>query len=144
MLILLVFFHRYLGATVAFTCLILLGSLLFTIGGYRASQSIHKDTMSRMLQAPYSWYQNTPQGRITSRFTTDLGVVDIQLSLWNDNLAQMGSQYLAMAGLVVYVELMTCFHCLLGHIGVAVPVALFTANNFYVLLCSFIHVEKFI
>jgi hypothetical protein len=42
----------YLGATSGFTILILVGSLLFTIGGYRASQSIHRDTMSRMLQAP--------------------------------------------------------------------------------------------
>ena len=42
----------YLGATSGFTLLILVGSLLFTVGGYRASQSIHRDTMSRMLQAP--------------------------------------------------------------------------------------------
>jgi ABC-type multidrug transport system fused ATPase/permease subunit len=92
-----------LQATAVFAIFILVGSLLFTIGGFRASQAIHKDTMSRMLQAPYSWYQDTPVGRITSRFTTDLGLVDIQLSLWCDNLAQMGSQYLAMVGLIVYI-----------------------------------------
>ena len=45
--------------------------------------------------ARYSWYQDTPQGRITSRFTTDLGVVDIQLSLFMDNCAQMSSQCVA-------------------------------------------------
>lgn len=59
--------------------------------------------MERMLQAPYAWYQDTPVGRITSRFTTDLGLVDIQLSLWVDNMAQMGSQYLAMVGIIVYI-----------------------------------------
>lgn len=70
------------GSTLTFIIFMMLGSVLYTVGGFRASKAIHYDCISRMLYAPYSWFQDTPTGRITSRFTTDLGFVDIQLSFW--------------------------------------------------------------
>jgi ABC-type multidrug transport system fused ATPase/permease subunit len=59
----------------AYTFLILSGSVLYTIGGFRASLALHTETMARIIKAPFSWFQDTPIGRITSRFTTDLGTV---------------------------------------------------------------------
>jgi len=91
----------YIGAAVGFTLFILAGSLLYAVGGYNASQKVHHDTLSRILRAPFSWFQDTPMGRITSRFTTDLGTVDFDLSFSMDNTSQLGVQFVVMLGVIV-------------------------------------------
>lgn len=97
------YMYVYVGVSLAFTCFILAGSIMYTIGGYRASQSLHFDTIARLLQAPYSWFQKTPIGRISSRFTADLSCVDIELSFWIDNLSQLGLQFLAYVCVIAYI-----------------------------------------
>ena len=79
------------------------GSALYTVGGFRASQALHSVTISKVLYAPFAWFQDTPIGRITSRYTTDLSSVDQELSLWLDNLSQLGMQLLAMAVVMIYI-----------------------------------------
>ena len=69
----------------------------------RASKVIHYSSMHRMLYAPYSWFQETPVGRIMSRFTTDLSFVDLQLSSWLDSLTQLGFQFIAMVAVVIWI-----------------------------------------
>ena len=64
--------------------------MFYTIGGFRASKRLHLQTITKIAYAPFSWFQDTPIGRITSRYTTDLGSIDIELSLWLDNLSQLG------------------------------------------------------
>ncbi len=55
----------------------------------RASKELHHSTVKRLLFAPLSWYNSTPSGRILSRYTADIGVVDTQISLYVDNAVQM-------------------------------------------------------
>ena len=46
----------------------------------RASVSLHADTMRRVIYAPMAWHDATPAGRILSRFSSDLTVIDMRLS----------------------------------------------------------------
>jgi hypothetical protein len=64
-------------------------SVFLTAISVRASMSMHRDTISRVLYAPVSWYDATPSGRVLSRFTSDLNTVDVKLSMDIDNLLQM-------------------------------------------------------
>ena len=93
----------FIGGSFGYTLLVWVGSALYTVGGFRASQALHSITVSKVLYAPFSWFQDTPIGRITSRYTTDLSSVDQELSLWLDNLSQLGTQLLAMAAVMIYI-----------------------------------------
>merc|ERR1719310_2529491 len=45
----------------------------------RASGNVHRDSLVRILKAPMGWFESIPSGRILTRFSSDLTVVDIQL-----------------------------------------------------------------
>jgi hypothetical protein len=64
-------------------------SIFMTAISVRASMSLHRDTISRVLYAPLAWYDATPSGRVLSRFTSDLNTVDVKLSMDIDNVLQM-------------------------------------------------------
>ena len=48
--------------------------------GVAASRTLHADTVRRLSWAPLWWYDATPSGRILSRYTSDVGVIDTQLA----------------------------------------------------------------
>lgn len=64
-------------------------SIFLTAISVRASGSMHRDTIKRVLYAPMGWYDATPSGRVLSRFTSDLNNVDVKLSMDMDNVLQM-------------------------------------------------------
>lgn len=92
----------YIAASLGFTFFVLLGSTGYCFGGYSASKALHHRVVSKLLYAPYAWFQDTPVGRTTSRLTTDLSLVDLELSFWCDNGSQLGMQFLAMVSVIVY------------------------------------------
>lgn len=53
-------------------------------GGTRAARKVFSVMLASVLQAPLSYFETQPQGRILSRFTYDTEVVDILLT---ENLA---------------------------------------------------------
>ncbi|QRW00087.1 ABC transporter transmembrane region [Ceratobasidium sp. AG-Ba] len=58
---------------------ILLSVSTFTIhvdGSVRASRHIHDRLLASLLAAPLRWFDSTPSGRITSRFTQDIRSID--------------------------------------------------------------------
>ena len=69
----------------------------------RASRSLHHDTVHRLLHAPLHWYDATPSGRTLSRFTSDMGAVDQQLTLELDNGGQLGTNFVALCAVVLVV-----------------------------------------
>jgi len=81
----------YIGTSIGHVCLILLMSCLMAVGGVRASHVLHKECLERVIKAPTKWFEETPSGRIMSRFSSDLGVVDIRLALYIDNYLQIGA-----------------------------------------------------
>ena len=86
----------YLGAAAAHLSSVLATAVCFTLMGVRASRSLHRTTIRRVLYAPLWWYDATPSGRTLSRFTSDSATIDIQLNQQLDGFVQM-----AMMGLVL-------------------------------------------
>ncbi|KAI1339003.1 P-loop containing nucleoside triphosphate hydrolase protein [Xylariaceae sp. FL0016] len=55
-------------------------SILLTIFGTRASKTLLRQAVTRTLRAPMSFFDTTPLGRITNRFSRDVDVMDNNLS----------------------------------------------------------------
>lgn len=49
---------------------------MFVYGGYRAAKIIHEGALARIIRSPMSFFDSTPVGRILTRFSKDLDVVD--------------------------------------------------------------------
>lgn len=47
---------------------------------YHACKNLHANAIRRVMHAPMSWFDTTPIGRITNRFSKDVDVVDNQLA----------------------------------------------------------------
>ena len=69
----------YSVAAAFFAVFLLLESTLFMLGGVRSSRSLHYRCLNTLMHAPVSWFDSTPKGRIISRFSADLSIVDIFL-----------------------------------------------------------------
>jgi len=54
-----------------------------------ASRSLHESCLKRLLQAPVGYFDETPQGRILSRFGTDLAQLDTQVSVYLESAVQI-------------------------------------------------------
>ena len=78
----------YVGGALGYVLSLMTTSVFFTVMSVRACATLHRDTIGRVLHAPLSWYDKTPSGRITSRFTSDLQKVDLQLMMDLDNTFQ--------------------------------------------------------
>jgi len=50
-------------------------------GGARCAEKMFKAMTKRVLRAPMSYFDTTPLGRILNRFTYDVEVLDIELSI---------------------------------------------------------------
>jgi len=64
-----------------------LTSVWASIIGVKASRTLHIEMIKRIVHAPLSWFEKTPSGRILSRFTSDLQVVDTRLTMDIDTVA---------------------------------------------------------
>ncbi len=79
-------------------------SLYFLEGCIRASKTMHHDCVDNLLHAPISWFESTPSGRILSRFSADLNIVDILLGSCFDPFIQLLLLSIAMfVGMMIVV-----------------------------------------
>ncbi|KAI0167068.1 ATP-binding cassette transporter protein YOR1-like protein [Hypoxylon sp. FL1284] len=80
-------------------------SLLLTIFGTRASRTLLRQAVTRTLRAPMSFFDTTPLGRITNRFSRDVDVMD-------NNLADaMRMYFLTLAMIIsVFALIIAFFH----------------------------------
>ena len=67
------------ACTTMVICMVL-SSYFLGKGTTRASLTLHEDVLRTLLHAPVSWFQETPSGRILSRLSSDLSVVDSSLA----------------------------------------------------------------
>ena len=51
-------------------------------GGVRAARKLYEGVSARTLNAPMSYFDTTPQGRVVSRFTFDTEQIDVLLTVW--------------------------------------------------------------
>ena len=66
----------YAIITVASALLMFVYSACWASGGTTASYSLHDRMLSRVIRAPISFYDTTPAGRITNRFSGDIDIID--------------------------------------------------------------------
>lgn len=93
----------YVAFLGCFAICVVLSSRFSVVGTIRASKTLHHHCMSRLMRAPLFWWNGTPKGRIISRFSSDLGVVDQHLGNQLDNLCQVGFTVMAMFAVVIVV-----------------------------------------
>ncbi|KAI1805517.1 P-loop containing nucleoside triphosphate hydrolase protein [Daldinia bambusicola] len=75
-----VYIGVYAGLGTLQAILMFIFSLLLSIFGTNASKALLKQAMSRTLRAPISFFDTTPLGRITNRFSRDIDVLDNTLT----------------------------------------------------------------
>jgi len=79
----------YAGLVLTHCILLLVSGLLMTAAGVAAGRHLHFVTIGHLLRAPYQWFEETPSGRIISRFSSDISQVDTSLAFHSDNFVQM-------------------------------------------------------
>ena len=65
---------------------VLMASIIFATGRIRAAKNLHLDMLSNILRSPLHFFDSTPMGRITNRFSKDIDMIDTiipwTLSAW--------------------------------------------------------------
>ncbi|KAK8981611.1 hypothetical protein V6N11_028021 [Hibiscus sabdariffa] len=69
----------YLAIGIFSTLLLLLRSLAVVTLGIRSSKSLFSQLLNSLFRAPMSFYDSTPLGRILSRVSVDLSIVDLDV-----------------------------------------------------------------
>jgi ABC-type multidrug transport system fused ATPase/permease subunit len=74
----------YLGIYTAFTFgeSIMYGiiELVYSVGGWRAARTIHRNFVRSVMNVSLSWFKSVPVGRVINRFSRDMAAVDNSLS----------------------------------------------------------------
>ena len=105
----------YSGLALLYVLGMLLNAVIFMVGGVRGSKALHFRCLNTLMHAPVSWFNATPSGRIISRFSSDISIVDLYLPRYIDWTSQFGSTVLVVGIVLVLViplmlpELLVCF-----------------------------------
>jgi ABC-type multidrug transport system fused ATPase/permease subunit len=119
----------YALLSLLFLVLLICSASLFSWGSMRASLSLHQQTVSRLVKAPIQWYESTPSGRITSRLSSDLSIVDIQLGFFFDNLMQFTFTLLVICIVVIAIVPLVAPFVFLGMFAYAANVVAVDRSN---------------
>ncbi|KAH0556252.1 hypothetical protein GP486_005824 [Trichoglossum hirsutum] len=95
----------YVGLSVFQTLLIFGFSITLTVAGTNASRTMLHSAMRRTLRAPMSFFDTTPLGRITNRFSKDADIMDNNLT----DAIRMYLLYLSMI-VAVFILIIAYFH----------------------------------
>ena len=93
----------YSLAAASFLFFLLMESASFMLGGIRSSRTLHYRCLNTLMHAPVSWFDSTPKGRILSRFSADLSIVDLFLPRYLDWAAQFLFTVVVLCVVVVLV-----------------------------------------
>lgn len=72
----------YVGTVLAFVTFQFTNNFIFQRGGWKAAQTMHGRLVTAVLQAPISWFDSNPVGRIVNRFGLDTQSMDSVLVDW--------------------------------------------------------------
>eukprot|EP01065_Artemidia_motanka_P050861 TRINITY_DN879_c0_g1_i1.p1 TRINITY_DN879_c0_g1~~TRINITY_DN879_c0_g1_i1.p1 ORF type:complete len:1483 (+),score=468.48 TRINITY_DN879_c0_g1_i1:48-4451(+) len=86
------------------TVLFIGGVVLHPVFHARSVRSMHDECADRVLHAPLSWFESTPSGRLLGRFSSDLGLVDVQLGLGFEVSVAMMFMLMTLAAVVTYIS----------------------------------------
>jgi ABC-type multidrug transport system fused ATPase/permease subunit len=68
-----------------------------------ASETLHSDLLKSVLNAPQSFFDTTPIGRILSRFSKDLYSIDVELTEYLDFFLFMSLQVFVSLGTIMVI-----------------------------------------
>lgn len=77
-----------------------LGTSMLSYGTIKASRSLHEKMMACMFDAPMSFFDTTPVGRILNRAGKDIDQLDVQLPLMSNVFFELFFQLMAMGVLI--------------------------------------------
>ncbi|KAI1416998.1 abc transporter [Hypoxylon sp. FL1857] len=108
----------YIGTVMAFILLQVLNNYIYQRGGWKAAKTMHERLVTAILQAPISWYDNTPVGRIINRFGVDIQSMDSVLVDWLrmtlDNAIRLALRLASIASIMPIFALPAGIFCLIG------------------------------
>ncbi|KAI0841218.1 abc transporter [Hypoxylon sp. FL0890] len=108
----------YIGTVMAFIFLQVLINYIYQRGGWKAAKTMHQRLVTAVLQAPISWYDNTPVGRIINRFGVDIQSMDSVLVDWLrmtlDNAIRLTLRLASIASIMPIFALPAGVFCLIG------------------------------
>ncbi|KAI1377763.1 abc transporter [Hypoxylon crocopeplum] len=108
----------HISTVLAFISLQFLNNYMYQRGGWKAAKTMHERLVSAVLQAPISWYDNTPTGRIINRFGVDIQSMDSALVDWLrmtlDNGIRLALRLASIASIMPIFALPAGVLCLLG------------------------------
>ncbi|XP_040078943.2 multidrug resistance-associated protein 1-like [Ixodes scapularis] len=80
-----------------------LGTSMLSVGAVRASRTLHENMLRCLFEAPMSFFDTTPLGRILNRVGKDVDQLDIQLPMMANMFFELFFQLLAMIILITVV-----------------------------------------
>jgi len=113
----------YTALCLGHVVIIIVSGSMQSSAAVRSGKNLHNECASRVLRAPVSWFESTPSGRLTSRFSSDVAMVDTQLAIYTEASFTFICTLLALATTVCIV------------VPAMVPVMV-VAASVYTLLCA--------
>lgn len=115
----------YAGLGVIQAVMMFVFSVTLTIFGTNASKVMLNRAMSRALRAPMSFFDTTPLGRITNRFSKDIDTMD------NNLTDAMRMYFFTMAMIIsVFILIIVYFHYFAIALGPLIVMFLFSASYY--------------
>ncbi|KAJ6572650.1 P-loop containing nucleoside triphosphate hydrolase protein [Mycena sp. CBHHK59/15] len=111
----------YAGLGILQAGLYFLMGTLFAILTYHASQELHRVAIQRIMHAPMSFFETTPIGRITNRFSKDIDTMDNDIG---DNWSACASTLGQITGALILIAIIVPYFL--------VPIAVISVCYFYI------------
>lgn len=96
------FLTVYGGIAVGNGILTLIRAFLFAYGGLVAAAKVHGLLLTRILEAPLSFFEATPVGRVLNRFSTDVCAIDDSLPFVLNILLAQGAGLVGVLSVTTY------------------------------------------
>jgi ABC-type multidrug transport system fused ATPase/permease subunit len=97
-----VFFNVYVSVGYGSVVLLLIRDVIYLNLGMLASKYLHIAALKRLLNAPISFFERNPIGRILSRFSNDVMSVDTEVSVISHEVLTLFVQVLSTMIIIVY------------------------------------------
>lgn len=119
----------YIGGTVMFLLFLLISSAFVQMGAAKASRTLHADCVESIMRAPVEYFENTPSGRLISRFSSDVTISDTNLAQFGDNFIQFTATLVCLIVVVVMIIPLMSIAAVLVSIGTYLQVIAVDRSN---------------
>eukprot|EP01060_Flectonema_neradi_P004870 TRINITY_DN13201_c0_g1_i1.p1 TRINITY_DN13201_c0_g1~~TRINITY_DN13201_c0_g1_i1.p1 ORF type:complete len:1324 (+),score=235.45 TRINITY_DN13201_c0_g1_i1:56-4027(+) len=93
----------YGSGSILFLIFLLSGGAVLAACFGQTGRELHQKCITRLLRAPVSWFESTPSGRLMSRFSTDLNMVDQMLALLVEAFVNFSITMFFIGAIICYI-----------------------------------------